>query len=196
MCAAMLRSGSTKAAAYETWKNVYASLRSDLLVLVLVVAAGWASASYAASGDPGRGGALAVIGNVALAALGPVLLTKVHQRLIALEFRRGGVKVSPGLEKGVGGALQWRMIAVAAQPLDDGRADGARSADGQVMGTYLHGLFESADASAAILRWAGLSVVQAVDYHALRERDIERLADQVEQHLDIGRLRSLCGLSL
>lgn len=61
---------------------------------------------------------------------------------------------------------------------------------------YSFGLFESADASAAILRWAGLSVVQAVDYHALRERDIERLADQVEQHLDIGRLRSLCGLSL
>jgi adenosylcobyric acid synthase len=32
-----------------------------------------------------------------------------------------------------------------------------------------------------------------VDYHALRERDIERLADLVEQHLDTALLRELCG---
>ncbi|MOA62193.1 cobyric acid synthase [compost metagenome] len=62
------------------------------------------------------------------------------------------------------------------------------------MGTYLHGLFESAAACSALLRWAGLEAVQAVDYQALRERDIERLADQVEQHLDTPRLRLLCGL--
>ncbi|MGP0013184.1 hypothetical protein, partial [Pseudomonas sp.] len=30
--------------------------------------------------------------------------------------------------------------------------------------------------------------------HALRERDIERLADLVEKHLDTDRLRQLCGL--
>jgi adenosylcobyric acid synthase len=78
--------------------------------------------------------------------------------------------------------------------LDDGRCDGALSADGQVMGTYLHGLFESAPACSALLRWAGLREVQAMDYQALRERDIERLADLVEAHLDTARLRELCGL--
>jgi adenosylcobyric acid synthase len=31
-----------------------------------------------------------------------------------------------------------------------------------------------------LLRWAGLQAVQDVDYHGLRERDIERLADLVE----------------
>jgi len=36
--------------------------------------------------------------------------------------------------------------------------------------------------------------VQTVDYQALRERDIERLADQVELHLDTEKLRALCGL--
>ena len=51
-----------------------------------------------------------------------------------------------------------------------------------------------AAASAALLRWAGLSDVQAVDYHGLRERDIERLADLVEKHLDTGLLRQLCGI--
>jgi adenosylcobyric acid synthase len=78
--------------------------------------------------------------------------------------------------------------------LDDGRGDGALSADGQVLGTYLHGLFESPAACSALLRWAGLREVVSPDYHALRERDIERLADLVEVHLDTARLRELCGL--
>jgi adenosylcobyric acid synthase len=82
----------------------------------------------------------------------------------------------------------------AAVRLDDGRSDGALSADGQVLGTYLHGLFESSDACSALLRWAGLREVQQVDYHALRERDIERLADLVEAHLDTKKLRELCNL--
>jgi hypothetical protein len=32
-----------------------------------------------------------------------------------------------------------------------------------------------------------------MDYHALRERDIERLADLVEQHLDTALLRHCVG---
>jgi adenosylcobyric acid synthase len=45
-----------------------------------------------------------------------------------------------------------------------------------------------------LLRWAGLQEVQDVDYHGLRERDIERLADLVEKHLDTALLRELCGI--
>jgi len=63
--------------------------------------------------------------------------------------------------------------------------DGARSADGQVLGTYLHGLFEGADAADALLRWAGLTAAKSFDYHSLREQQIERLADTLEQHLDL-----------
>ncbi|MCY1181541.1 Cobyric acid synthase [compost metagenome] len=96
----------------------------------------------------------------------------------------------------LGRAVARAAVECPAVQLDDGRADGACSPDGQVMGTYLHGLFESSEACVAILRWAGLDAVQAVDYQALRERDIERLADQVEAHLDTQRLRLLCGLPL
>jgi adenosylcobyric acid synthase len=91
-----------------------------------------------------------------------------------------GVTTGPALEN-------------AAVQLDDGRCDGAQSVDGQIFGTYLHGLFESPAACSALLRWAGLHAVREVDYHALRERDIERLADLVEKHLDTGLLRELCG---
>jgi adenosylcobyric acid synthase len=85
-------------------------------------------------------------------------------------------------------------LSNAAVLLDDGRSDGAQSPDGQIFGTYLHGLFETPAACSALLRWAGLQAVQEVDYHALRERDIERLADLVDNHLDTALLRTLCGV--
>ena len=78
--------------------------------------------------------------------------------------------------------------------LDDGRSDGAISQDGQIMATYLHGVFESPPACAALLAWAGLQVPQAFDYHALRERNLERLADALEAHLDMPRLLQLLGV--
>ncbi len=59
----------------------------------------------------------------------------------------------------------------------DGRPEGALSPDGQVLGTYLHGLFDHPAAGKALLEWAGLQGAQAVDTAALREASIERLAD-------------------
>ncbi|AIZ33698.1 cobyric acid synthase [Pseudomonas parafulva] len=93
------------------------------------------------------------------------------------------------------GVTQGPALEQPALRLADGRADGALSADGQILATYLHGLFEGSDSCAALLRWAGLEAVERVDYHALRERDIERLADLVEQHLDTAHLRALCGVA-
>jgi len=85
-------------------------------------------------------------------------------------------------------------LAQPAIRLADGRCEGAISTDGQVLATYLHGLFEGSASCAALLRWAGLEDVQLIDYEALRERDIERLADLVDKHLDTQRLRQLCGV--
>jgi len=70
----------------------------------------------------------------------------------------------------------------------DGRDDGAISADRRVFGTYLHGLFDRKEACDALLRWAGLEAPAPLDYEALREAGIERMADAVEQHLDWGKL--------
>lgn len=87
---------------------------------------------------------------------------------------------------------------VLGQPLcrlDDGRADGAVSADGQVIGSYLHGLFDEPSAQAALLRWAGLRDAEAVDVRALREASLERLADTVETHLDTARLAVWLGVA-
>lgn len=59
----------------------------------------------------------------------------------------------------------------------DGRPEGACSADGQIMGTYLHGLFDHPDACAALLGWARLRSEHRVDAAALREASLERIAD-------------------
>ncbi|UTW09847.1 cobyric acid synthase [Pseudomonas benzenivorans] len=114
-------------------------------------------------------------------------LRNVQGRLRLEDAPVSGYEIHAGVSRGAGlnGAVR----------LDDGRSDGAISADGQVLGTYLHGLFESGAACSALLRWAGLREVQTVDYQALRERDIERLADLVEEHLDTHKLRELCGLA-
>lgn len=92
------------------------------------------------------------------------------------------------------GVTRGPALEQPAVQLEGGRSDGACSVDGQILGTYLHGLFETPAACGALLRWAGLQDVQEVDYHALRERDIERLADLVERHLDNAALLKLCGL--
>ncbi|TDM06924.1 MAG: cobyric acid synthase [Ideonella sp. MAG2] len=69
------------------------------------------------------------------------------------------------------------------------RPDGACSADGQVLGSYVHGLFDEPAAQAALLRWAGWQGAQAVDLNALREASLERLADEVEGQLDMKTLQ-------
>jgi len=114
-------------------------------------------------------------------------LRTVQGRLCLEDAPISGYEIHAGVSSGP-------ALSQAAVQLDDGRTDGAISADAQVLGTYLHGLFESPDACSALLRWAGLVEVQAFDYHSLRERDIERLADLIEAHLDTGKLANLCGL--
>nr|MBP8185534.1 cobyric acid synthase [Pseudomonas sp.] len=114
-------------------------------------------------------------------------LRTVQGRLCLQDAPVSGYEIHAGVSSGP-------ALSQAAVQLADGRCDGALSDDGQVLGTYLHGLFETPEACGALLRWAGLAEVQEFDYHALRERDIERLADLVEAHLDTAKLRELCGL--
>ncbi len=92
-----------------------------------------------------------------------------------------GYEIHAGVTRG---ADLERPVAL----LDHG-PDGALSADGQVLGSYVHGIFDHPEACAALLAWAGLpSAGDAPDMHALREAGIERLADGVEAHLDMARI--------
>ena len=72
--------------------------------------------------------------------------------------------------------------------LEDGRADGAISPDGQVLGTYVHGLFEEPAACSALLVWAGLAAPMPLDHRQRRERALDELADAVEGSLHLRQL--------
>lgn len=73
--------------------------------------------------------------------------------------------------------------ALRLQSGGDMRADGAISEDGQILATYLHGLFDAPDACEALLRWAGVDDAMRVDYNARRLASIETLADVVAEHV-------------
>jgi adenosylcobyric acid synthase len=66
----------------------------------------------------------------------------------------------------------------------DGRAEGARSPDDCVLGTYLHGLFDTPQALAALLQWAGLANAAALDMAQLREQSLDRIAEAARPLLD------------
>jgi adenosylcobyric acid synthase len=55
--------------------------------------------------------------------------------------------------------------------------EGTRSPDDQILGTYLHGVFDHPEACKALLAWAGLQSDVMVDLNALREQSIDRVAD-------------------
>ena len=80
-----------------------------------------------------------------------------------------GYEIHMGLSHGA--AMQQSAFVIA------GRPEGAVSADGQILGSYLHGMFDTPAACAALLRWAGLASEHTVDTGALREASLERIAD-------------------
>jgi len=111
-------------------------------------------------------------------------LRNVSGRLAIDDAPMRGYEIHMGVTRGA-------ALARPAVLLDDGRADGALSADDQIIGTYCHGLFEAPQALSALLRWAGAGDVAAVDLAARREADIERLADAVAAALDGATMKRL-----
>ena len=108
-------------------------------------------------------------------------LREVRGRLLLSGARVAGYEIHMGITEGA-------ALANAAIEFDDGQSDGALSADGQVLATYLHGLFDHPAACQALLDWAGLEHPATLDYPALREAGIERLADTLTENLQIDHL--------
>ncbi|MCP4933276.1 MAG: cobyric acid synthase [bacterium] len=73
----------------------------------------------------------------------------------------------------------------------EGRFEGAFSNDEQIIGTYLHGVFDQPSACTALLQWAGLKQVAPSQFEQTREQQIDRLADALEEHLDMDQIFKL-----
>ena len=109
-------------------------------------------------------------------------LRNVSGRLALADAAFAGYEIHMGVSQGA--ALARPAVFI------DGTPEGAISADGRIFATYVHGLFDSPAACAALLEWAGLASAQGIDLAALREASLERLADCVEHNLDLRTILS------
>ncbi|MGQ2965466.1 cobyric acid synthase [Methylophilus sp.] len=103
-------------------------------------------------------------------------LKQVSGKLAFADAELQGYEIHMGVSAGPALASPAHLI--------NNQAEGALSADGQVAGSYIHGLFDHPQACAAWLQWAGLSDQLAYDYTQLREQSLQQLADSLCKHLN------------
>jgi adenosylcobyric acid synthase len=74
--------------------------------------------------------------------------------------------------------------------------DGAVSADGHIMGTYMHGFFDTPGILTKWLEHIGLKGINVPDIYGLKARNAEydRLAEHVKENLDIDNILNLLAL--
>ncbi|MFG0456955.1 cobyric acid synthase [Shewanella mangrovisoli] len=87
--------------------------------------------------------------------------------------------------------LRLKSESACDQQAEKSFADGCLSDDRQVLGSYLHGLFDSPEACQLVLNWAGLENAQTIDINEIREQQLDRLADVLAGHLDMQKLASI-----
>jgi adenosylcobyric acid synthase len=71
---------------------------------------------------------------------------------------------------------------------DTNRPDGARSADGRVSGTYVHGLFASDDFRHSFLKSLYPARSKGFDWNQHIDVALDRLADHLEAHIDTAQI--------
>jgi adenosylcobyric acid synthase len=72
----------------------------------------------------------------------------------------------------------------------NGSNDGTFSKDNQIMGSYLHGLFDLPEACQALLSWAGCESQNALDIEEMREQGIELISHALEQNFNFLTLQN------
>ena len=98
-----------------------------------------------------------------------------------------GYEMHLGVTEGPDRARPFARIA--------GRPEGAVSADGRVMGTYLHGLFAADRFRRNFLDRHGAPARAERDHGALVDRSLDLIADAIEQAIDLDRLMSIAARS-
>ena len=110
-------------------------------------------------------------------------LRRVQARLLPEGAKLDAYEIHNGVT--TGSALEHPLYEI------DGRMDGAVSSDEQILGGYLHGLFDTPEACTALLKRLGAVTDTTVDYQQHRQEMLDRLADTVEQQLDTTALSRL-----
>ncbi|MCW9015556.1 MAG: cobyric acid synthase CobQ, partial [Kangiellaceae bacterium] len=87
----------------------------------------------------------------------------------------------------LGAALDSPFCKITDQ-MGNSYFDGVVSEDKQIIGTYVHGLFEEKSGIKSILHWVSGKQMEAQSWNQIREGELNRLADCYEEYLDIEAL--------
>ncbi len=136
-------------------------------------------------GRPGRAPGLALL-DVETTLTPEKVLRRVEGRLAASQAAFQGYQMHLGETAGPGRSRPFVVM-------EDGRRDGAVSADGRIAGGYVHGLFDSAEARAALLAELGAGS-HGRDRTADIDADLDALAAVLGRSLDIDALARIAGL--
>jgi adenosylcobyric acid synthase len=123
-------------------------------------------------------------------------LKRVSARFINPQMNQSivnGYEIHCGVTSPIEGSNTAEDASNALIDLGEGKTDGLINTDNSVLGSYLHGLFDTPAAANALLQWAGLESNQGADLDVIREHQLERLADCLEECLDADFISSLKG---
>jgi adenosylcobyric acid synthase len=129
------------------------------------------------------------------------ITARVSARHLASGLPVSGYEIHAGRLVRVGAAPALLRITRREESAVD-EPEGAQSEDGRVIGTSVHGLFDSAGFRRhfldAVRIGKGLGPLDAgagEDFRAIRERAYDRIAEVVTAHLDLSRIAALAGIT-
>lgn len=99
-----------------------------------------------------------------------------------------GYEIHCGVSQGAALATPFAMIS---DQFGASYPDGVVSDDGQMMGSYLHGLFEQQETLSAILEWVSGQSVAVQNWAEIRESELDRFADCLEANLDMDAIEQI-----
>jgi adenosylcobyric acid synthase len=136
-------------------------------------------------GIEGPPGAVAGLGLLAVETIlrGPKQLAAVRGETLADGVPLSGYEMHMGVTTGPDAARPLLQLS-------DGRMDGAQSADGRVLGSYVHGFF--ADDGQRNAWRARFALAPSTRHHAAEvETTLDALADHLATHCDMGAMMAL-----
>jgi adenosylcobyric acid synthase len=154
---------------------------------VLGLCGGYQMLGHRVADPDGTEGTPATVDGLGLLDVATVLCGEKSLRLVGGRTADGvgfrGYEMHTGITRGPDCARPFAQLS-------DGSLDGAISANGQVIGTYVHGLFADEGQRSALLSRlrAGPAVI---DYEARLEAALDRLAAHIAAHVDLDRLLTL-----
>ena len=131
-------------------------------------------------GQPGEAEGLGLL-DVETVLTGTKALNLVEGEALGAPFH--GYEMHMGETSGAGLARPYARLS-------DGRSDGAISADGRVIGTYVHGILAESAQRAVLLARLGVGS-SGEDYQASVDAALDEIADTLEARLDVDALLAL-----